>query len=45
MRALLAACRELANDYNTSVGGIVQPATFVELRFCEFAPESRAFLG
>ena len=31
-------------DINT-VGGIVQPATFVELRFCEFAPESRAFWG
>ena len=28
-----------------TVGGIVQPATFVELRFCEFAPESRAFWG
>ena len=28
-----------------AVGGIVQPATFVELRFCEFAPESRAFWG
>ena len=28
-----------------SVGGIVQPATFVEFRFCEFAPENRAFYG
>ena len=28
-----------------AVGGIVWPSTFVELRFCEFAPESRAFLG
>ena len=28
-----------------SVGGIVRPSTFVELRFCEFAPESRAFFG
>ena len=32
-------------DSLNPVGGIVQPATFVELRFCEFAPESRAFFG
>ena len=37
--------READNNMADTVGGIVQPATFVELRFCEFAPESRAFWG
>ena len=36
-------CYFLPAKNTQSAGAIVQPATFVELRCCEFGPESRAF--
>ena len=34
---------DFANTTPTSAGGTILPAMLIELRFCEFAPESRAF--